>query len=179
MTESDQAIVVAAYPDERSIGTAIECLEKSRFRSEEVSLVRRHSKANSTRPRSPTEPATKSIDAEQAAAAKPSATDTMSDSGAVGGGAAIGGVAGLMAASTLMGPLLVAGPLAGMLAGGVAGATAAAVAERSESSSLATKMDQMVGDGLQLVVVRSSISRVVDAEAILATTDPVWVERLG
>ena len=165
MSKADHAIVVAAYSEEHSVDTAIECLEKSEFRSEEVSLVRRRSDEEGDTTNGQSEPSTTG--------------DTMADAGAVGGGAAIGGAAGLMAASTLMGPLLVAGPLAGVLAGGVAGATAAAIADHDDEASLAAKLNEMVRDGSQLIVVRSSPSRVVDAEAILATTNPQTVRRLG
>lgn len=152
---SDENCVIARFDSEQDLATAIEVLEKSGFRADEVSVVR--SKAGV---RERDTPRTGESETESAPTDKTVGVSTLA-----------GGVLGTaLGTATLVGPLLIAGPLAGMAAGAVGGGILSSINRWGVDTDSRSEHEKAIEEGAILLIVSGDSIRVADAHRDLNTT---------
>ncbi|OYP38264.1 DUF1269 domain-containing protein [Rhodopirellula sp. MGV] len=158
--------VVAQYSDEDQFHTAIEVLDKAGFTADEVSLIQRSSDVR------------KAIPSQGVAEVGPASDGAASGAATAGATVAGGAVGTLLGTATLLGPLMIAGPLAGMAAGAVGGGVLSAAEKWGVEKDVASTYEQAVEAGDQLIVVATDdVVRIDEAQRLLHTVDCKSLER--
>ncbi len=157
----DNNCLIAEFRSKEDFHTAVEVLEKAKFRPNEVSTVT-HSDDTSL----------PELDAvEDSSTESPPADKTIAATTLAGG--ALGAALGTM---TLMGPLLVAGPIFGMAAGAVGGSMLSAIKSQGINHDVADDYETRVRDGARLIIVTGDKTRLNEARQALQTVGPTSLE---
>lgn len=149
--------VIAEFSDRSSLKTAIEILKKADFESGDYSVVTKASDVNETSLHT----------AEDTAPSAPPAEQTMGASTLMGG--TLGAVLGT---ATMIGPMLVAGPLAGMAVGAVGGSFLSAVENWGVNHGVGEDYERKVEAGSCLIVIGGDDLKTSKAERLLMTAGP-------
>ena len=153
--------LVAEFKDRPSAELGLAVLEKNRYSANDVSVV---TQGHGTEEIGQIEG--KSMDA----ATVPSEEST-------GLGALLGGtIATPLALTTLIGPLMVAGPLAGIAVGAVAGGWMGGADKYAMAQERAKAYETAIDAGHVLVIVHCEPIHLTEAKQLLSTVDPVSLE---
>lgn len=155
--------LIAEFEDRSSLETALEVLDKTHFDSDTYSVVTSSSDVDDS-----VLAAAKDI----AANASPPADKTVGASTLAGG--TLGAVLGT---ATMIGPMLVAGPLAGMAAGAAGGSLLSAVESWGVRKDVGGQYEDRVASGASLIIVGGEELKLAEAEKILKTCGPASLER--
>ncbi|WP_068264963.1 DUF1269 domain-containing protein [Rubripirellula obstinata] len=154
--------LIAEFTDPSSLETALEVLHRADYERDSYSVVTSANQVDDT----------VLADAKDKTPASPPAEKTMGASTLVGG--TLGGVLGT---STMIGPMLVAGPLAGMAAGAAGGSLLAAVESWGVRKDVGDQYENRVAGGASLIIVNGDEMKLSNAERMLQTCDPESLER--
>lgn len=154
--------LIAEFPDRESLSTALQVLRKADFGDDDFSLVTQSDEVDQTK-----------LDAAiDTTPASPPTGKTMEASTLAGG--TLGAVLGT---ATMMGPMLVAGPIAGMAAGVFGGSLLSAVESWGVKHDVAEDYEKKVSAGSSLIVVNGNDLKLAEAERVLKTCGPASLEK--
>lgn len=156
--------LVAEFRSMEKAKVALEVLQLNDFASDAVSVVYRGH-----------EEALEQIDQQAGYHVEPGDVEHSMELGAVMGAS----LATYVSVATLMVPVIVAGPLVGLVAGAAAGRFFAEAKQWGIHEHDAMHYDQRVANGSVLVIVTSTPLRLNEAEQCLKTTGPVSLERFA
>lgn len=156
--------LVAEYQSMEDARTALDVLETFGFTTDSVSLV---SQQNAS-------------ELEQIGEMERDSAATTKSGKSTGLGALIGGSAAApLALVTMVGPVMVAGPLAGMATGAVVGGLLSKASDWGVNEDVGKELEQRVSDGAVLIFVNAKPVRIDEAERGLATTNPTRLKRFA
>jgi len=156
--------LIAQFDSLDELKTALQVLDTDDFTAEEVSIVTTVADLQQNELQG----------IETSAEDSPPSTQTVAVSTIAGG--TLGAALGTM---TMVGPLLVAGPLAGMVAGAVGGGILNAINRWGVREDLAAHYENAIRDGGALLIVLGDEIRLDDAERLLKTIAPESMERFA
>lgn len=154
--------LIAQFESIPRLNVALEALDKDGFEASEVSTVTSTEELHSSQAEDATD-----TEAESAPGDKATATTVLF-------GGTLGATLGAVSA---VGPLLIAGPLAGLAIGALGGSLMSAMEGWGVDYDVASKYEQAVIDGAALVIVTTNPIRIAEAENLLQTIDPQSLKR--
>lgn len=83
----------------------------------------------------------------------------------------------LLGTATMVGPMLIAGPLAGLAVGAVGGGLLSAVESWGVESDVGQRYQDRVAGGSSLMIVKGDAVKLAEAERMLQTCDPASLRR--
>lgn len=154
--------VIAEYASPEKARMGLEVLEKRKYPADSISVVSRHDEA--------------ALEALGHGVEEKRSVDSTAD--AAGVGALLGGgLVAPVAIGTLTVPFFIAGPLGGMIAGAAIGGALGGKKHWGATEEEQKTYQERVEAGATLVIIHSDGERLKEAEAALATTEPVTLER--
>lgn len=153
--------LIAEFSNRESFETAIEVLDQAHYTGDSVSTVTHADQVENTL-----------VDnAKDTTPVSPPGEKTTAASTLAGG--TLGAVLGT---ATMMGPMLVAGPLAGMAIGAAGGSVLSSVESFGVRHDVGQRYEAKVENGSRLVIVTGDELKVNEAERVLKTCGPKSLE---
>lgn len=154
--------LIAEFSDRSSLKTALDILHKADYDHDTYSLVTSASEVDDT----------VLAGAKDTTQTSPPAEKTTGTSTLAGG--TLGAVLGT---ATMIGPMLVAGPLAGMAAGAAGGGLLASIESWGVRKNVGHQYEDRVAGGASLIIVNGDELKLAEAERVLKTCGPTSLER--
>ena len=161
-SQAESCVAIAVYRNIDDADIGLQCLEKTGYTRDDVSIIRQGDQAELT------ELAKK---APESNANDNQTDDSTETGGAAASGAALGGsTAAALSVATLIGPFMIAGPVLGAITGAAAGSGIASLSHYGFDHDMTASIEKSLAEGGIAIVAHGDQTATQEAARVLSTT---------